>query len=227
MKFARRALVIMAALTAAAAASAASPNWLTVVDTAGGGHTIGNPAAKVKLTEFVSYTCPHCGHFAQEGSGPIDIYVGTGKVRLDVRHVVRDPVDLTAAMLAECGPAANFPRNHAALMLSQPKWLPIVEHATSAQKSRWYYGAGPARRRAIASDLKFYEIMAPRGYDRPQLDRCLSDEVLAKRLADQSAADGKKWNVVGTPSFAIDDEMISGVFSWGLLRPFLDARLVN
>ena len=224
MKLVRLVLAVFAALTATAALAAAT-NWLTVVDTAGGGHAIGNPDAKVKLTEFVSYTCPHCGHFAQEGSGPIDLYVATGKMQVDVRHVVRDPVDLTAAMIANCGPTANFPRNHAALMLSQPKWLPVVEHATDAQKSRWLNGPGPARRRAIASDLKFYDLMAPRGYERVALDRCLSDEALAKRIAEQSAADDKKWNVRSTPSFAIDGEMINGVFSWGLLRPFLDARL--
>ena len=224
MKLVRLALAVLAAATASAGL-AATPNWLTVVDTAHGGHAIGNPDAKVKLTEFISYTCPHCGHFAQEGSGPIDLYVAAGKVQLDVRHVVRDAVDLTAAMLANCGSSAKFPRNHAALILSQPKWLPVVERATDGQKSRWYYGPGPARRRAIANDLKFYDIMAPRGYDRPQLDRCLSDEALAKRLSDQSVADDAKWNVRSTPSFAIDGAMINGAFTWGLLRPFLDARL--
>ena len=128
MKLARLALAAVATLSATAAFAAT--NWLTVIDTVGGGHRIGNPAAKVNLTEFVSYTCPHCGRFAQEGAGPIELYVGSGKVRIDVRHVVRDPVDLTAAMAANCGAADKFARNHAALMLSQPKWLPITERAS-------------------------------------------------------------------------------------------------
>jgi protein-disulfide isomerase len=223
MKLVRLALAAVLAITTSAAIAAT--NWLTVVDPAGGGHLIGNPQAKVKLTEFVSYTCPHCGHFAQEGSSAVDVYVATGKVRLDVRHVVRDPVDLTAAMIANCGPAEKFPRNHAALMLSQPKWLPVMLHATAGQKARWYNGDEAARRRAIASDLDFYAVMEGRGYDRVTIDRCLSDEALAKRLADQTAADEKKWNVQGTPSFAINDDMLTGVYTWGLLRPFLDARL--
>ncbi len=223
MKFASVGLATVAALTATA--SLAAGNWLTTVATIGGGHQIGNPAAKVKLTEFVSYTCPHCGEFAQEGSSAVDLYVATGKVQLDVRHVVRDPVDLTAAMLTNCGPAIKFPRNHAAIMLSQPKWLPIAEHATAGQKARWFSGPGPARRRAIASDLGFYDIMIPRGYDRPGLDRCLSDEALAKRLADQSAADDKKWDISGTPSFLIDGVRLAGTYSWSILRPQLDARL--
>lgn len=223
MRFASLALVIGAAFTATAAVAAT--NWLTVVDTAGGGHRIGNPAAKVKLTEFISYTCTHCGEFAREGTNAVDVYVASGKVQLDVRHIVRDPVDLTAAMLANCGPAAKFPRNHATLMLSQPKWLPIMSRATAGQKARWSTGAGPARRRAIASDLGFYDLMVPRGYDRPTLDRCLSDEALATRLAEQTAADAKKWGVRGTPSFAIDGTLLAGTGTWPMLQPQIDARL--
>ena len=224
MKFARRFLIALAAL-AATTAIAATPNWLTVVDTAGGGHRIGNPQAKVKLTEFVSYTCAHCGEFAQEASNALDLYVATGKVQLDKRHVVRDPIDLTAAMLANCGPAAKFPRNHKALILAQPKWLPIAERATEGQQSRWYHGPGGARRRAIANDLGFYTIMAGRGYERVALDRCLADEAVAKRLAEQSKADGEKFGVKGTPSFAIDGTILAGTYSWKMLQPQLDARL--
>lgn len=222
MKLARVALAGIAAI--AASAALAAPNWLITVDTKGGGHAIGNPAAKVKLTEFVSYTCTHCGHFAQE-SNALDVYVASGKVQLDIRHVLRDPVDLTAAMLANCGPAVKFPKNHAALMLSQPKWLPATLYATAGQKARWYQGPGAARRRAIAADLKFYDTMIARGYDRVALDRCLSDEGLAKRLADQSAADGKKWGITGTPAFAIDGTVLAGTSEWEMLRLQLDARL--
>ncbi|ANY20338.1 hypothetical protein A6F68_01828 [Tsuneonella dongtanensis] len=223
MKLFRPILAATVAL-AASAAVAASTNWLTVVDTAGGGHKVGNPAAKIKLTEFVSYTCSHCGDFAQQATGAIDVYVSTGKVQLDIRHVVRDPVDLTATMLANCGPAAKFPGNHKALILAQPKWLPIAERATQGQQQRWYTGAGPARRRAIANDLKFYDIMIGRGYERTALDRCLSDEALATRLAEQTKADADKWKVRATPSFAIDGVLLTGTHAWSLLQPQLDAR---
>jgi protein-disulfide isomerase len=218
-------MALVAALAVTASAAVAATNWLTVVDPAGGGHLIGNPNAKVKLTEFVSYTCSHCGHFAQEGSSAVDVYVATGKVRLEVRHVVRDPVDLTAAMIANCGPAEKFPRNHATLMLSQPKWLPVMLKATAGQKARWYNGDPAARRRAIANDLDFYGVMEGRGYDRITIDRCLADNALAQRLAEQTAADEKKWNIPGTPTFAINGDVLTGVYTWGLLRPFLDARL--
>lgn len=202
-----------------------SANWLTVVDTRGGGHAIGDPKAKVKVTEFVSYTCSHCGEFAREGDSALELYIATGKIQLDVRHVIRDPVDLTAAMIANCGPAAKFKRNHAALFAAQPKWLAVAGRATAAQQSRWTNGPTGARRRAIASDLGFYTLMAPRGYERVALDKCLNDDALAKRLADQSVADDKKWNVSATPSFAINGTLLLATSTWDMLRAQLDARL--
>jgi protein-disulfide isomerase len=216
---------LAAILMVFAAAAPASGNWLTTVDTHGGGHAIGNPQAKVKLTEFVSYTCPHCGHFEAEAANAVDLYVATGKVQVDVRHVVRDPVDLTAAMLANCGPAIKFPRNHATIFAAQPKWLPAMARATTGQTARWTSGPGGQRRRAIASDLGFYDLMATRGYERVELDRCLNDEALAKRIAEQSAADDKKWGVSSTPTFAIDGTVLAGTWTWDVLRPQLDARL--
>lgn len=223
MKIARAALAALAAVTATAALAAG--NWLTTIDVAGGGHKIGNPKAKVKLTEFVSYTCPACGRFAQEATNAVDLYVASGRVQVDVRHVVRDPVDLTVAMLANCGSPAKFARNHTTLILAQPKWLPLAQRASTAQQSRWYNGPGPARRRAIAADMGLFTIMAGRGYERTALDRCLADDALAKRLADTSAADDAKWKVSSTPSFAIDGVMLSGTSSWQTLQPQIDARL--
>lgn len=223
MKFWSVALVSALALLASNAPAA--PNWLTTVDTKGGGHAIGNPQAKVKLTEFVSYTCPHCGHFAQDGGNALELYVAAGKVQLDVRHVVRDSVDLTATMLANCGPPVKFLRNHAAIFAAQPRWLATAQRATAGQQARWSTGTGAARRRAIASDLGFYPLMATRGYERVAIDKCLADEALAKRLADQSAADDAKWNVSSTPSFALNGVLLAATHDWDMLRPQLDARL--
>jgi protein-disulfide isomerase len=75
-------------------------NWSTVVAaTADGAHRFGNPEAKVKLVEYVSYTCPHCAEFTREADDRIKLaYVMPGNVNLEVRHLIRDPVDLTVVM---------------------------------------------------------------------------------------------------------------------------------
>lgn len=217
------------ALIAAAAAllvAAAPSNWNTAVTVNDGAHQVGNPAAKVTLTEFVSYTCPHCAHFSRDGDGALQlVYVGPGKVLREVRHIVRDPVDLTAAMLANCGPKDKFARNHAAFMLAQDKWLKKAMATSKGQQQRWYSGTGASRRRAIASDLGFYDLMTARGYRRTDIDRCLADEALATRLAENSARDAERFGITGTPSFALDGKLLAGTHDWRTLQPQLDARL--
>jgi protein-disulfide isomerase len=211
-------------LLAAAAPKTVGWNY-TVTLTPAGSHVLGNPAAKVKLVQYVSYTCPHCAEFEVQADGPLRLgYIASGKVSVEVRHILRDPIDLTAALLSNCGVKEKFFLNHAALMRSQKVWMARMASASTAQRQRWTSGAAPARARAIASDFKFYEIMAGRGYDRPSVDRCLADAAMAQRLADQTE-EGSKLGVNSTPSFAIDGVLLIGTHEWSLLRPQLDARM--
>lgn len=215
----KRLAVPFALVACLALTGAAKRDWNGTVVRADGAHAIGNPAAPNTLTEFVSYTCPHCGDFARTGDEALKIaYISPGKLRLEIRHIVRDPVDLTAALLTWCGEPAKFPRNHAAIMHAQPRWLSVAQSATAAQRNRWATGDLPSRTRAIASDLGFYAIIEPRGYSRAALDRCLADTAMAKRLADNSQRDATRFDVAGTPSFAIDGKLMPGVHSWDDLQ---------
>ena len=222
LRFAKTAALAGAALFAVAANA---PNWNTVVAEVDGAHRIGNPKAEVSLIEFVSYTCPHCGEFARGGEGALQLaYIGPGKVSFEVRHMVRDPVDLTATMLARCGPAAKFPRNHAAFMYAQNTWLAAAAKATKGQQQRWSTGDGGTRRRAIANDLGFYKIMEGRGYRRTEVDACLTDDAAARSIAETSARDAEAWKISGTPSFVINRTLLAGTHDWRTLQPQLEAR---
>jgi hypothetical protein len=220
MKFAS--LVKAAVLVGAAFALSGQTNrnWNTVIaETADGGHRIGNPAAKIKLVEYVSYTCPHCAEFTRQADDRLKLaYVTPGNLSLEIRHLIRDPVDLAAVMLANCGPPEKFPQNHAAFMLQQSRWIGPLASPTAAQRQRWTSGDGPTRRRAIASDFGFYRIMEARGYGRPELDRCLSDEAAARRFAEQSQRDWDKPGIDATPSFAINGIVMPGTHTWAALE---------
>lgn len=202
-------------------------NWPTVVvATTDGAHRIGNPEAKVKLAEFVSYTCPHCATFTREADDRIKLaYITPGNVNLEIRHLIRDPVDLTVVMLANCGPTSKFPQNHATFMLQQAKWIAPMGSATAAQRARWTSGDGPTRRRAIANDFGLYKIMQGRGYNRPELDRCLSDEAAATRFAEQSQKDWDRPGIGGTPSFSINGVVMPGTHTWDALEQQLNEFL--
>ena len=71
-----------------------SLNWaVTSAATPEGHHLLGNPAAKLRVVEFVSYTCPHCSHFETESEGQLKIGMiapGKGAVRSEERRVGKE-----------------------------------------------------------------------------------------------------------------------------------------
>lgn len=208
----------------ASAAPAAAPNWLaTVTLTPAGSHVLGNPRAPHKVTAWISYTCPHCAAFEQASDTPLKQgYLRKGRFALEVRHLLRDPIDATVAQLANCGPKERFFANHTMFFRRQQDWIQPLASATEGQRQRWTTGAYTARRRAIASDFHLYELMEKRGYSRPEIDRCLADDALARRLAAQTAA-AVQLGVAGTPSFALDGKLLADTYSWPALEPQLRA----
>lgn len=215
-----RGIVRAAVLVAAAAllTGATRSNWDTVVARTELGHLVGNPDASVKVVEFFSYTCPHCAEFARESDGALKIgYVAQGKVNLEYRHLIRDPVDLTVGMLVTCGAVAKFRANHDAFILGQSRWIGPLARPTAAQIARWQT-AGAAGRRAIASDFGFYAITDRRGYRRTDVDRCLGDEATARRLAEISAREWDRPGIDATPSFAINNIVLPGTHTWPTLE---------
>ncbi|WP_144098133.1 DsbA family protein [Croceicoccus sediminis] len=188
-----------------------------------GVHVIGKGATK--LTEYVSYTCPHCAHFEEEGGEALrSVYASTDKLQIVVRHLVRDPFDLTAAMLTNCGAATKFNRNHSLFMREQRNWLGKLVKATQAQRNRYDSGSYTARRRAIAQDAGFYDMMRTLGYQRAEVDKCLADEAMAAALAEKTKS-YVDLGVRGTPSFAVDDVLLAGTSDWQSLKFQLDLRL--
>ena len=217
------------ALAAALSIGAAKPpvrNWNQAIALLpGGSHVLGNPAAEVKLVTFVSYTCPHCAQFEMQADAPMRLtYVHNGRLSIEVRHLVRDPIDLTAAMLTNCGPKEKFFLNHAAIMRRQPVWIKPLEHPTPAQEARWTSGDRVTRSRAIATDFKFYAIMATRGYDRTAVDRCIADQAMAERLGKMTV-DAAQLGVTKTPSFMLNDLLLFDTHDWEILRPQIEARM--
>ena len=133
--------------TALAQTKPAARNWNTTVTvTPQGTHVLGNPAAKIRLTQYVSYTCPHCAHFEEQADAQLRLtFVATGKGAVEVRNIIRDPIDLTVALLTNCGPTAKFFGNHAAFLRGQDKWIGPLVNPSPAQRARWTTGAFATR----------------------------------------------------------------------------------
>ncbi len=221
-------LFMPALLTAASPASKSSSNanWGTkIAISPSGGHIIGNPAAKVKLITYISYTCPHCADFQAESEAALQLaFIPSGKGSLEVRHYVRDPVDLAAGVLVNCPPPAKFYKLHQAMLHNQNRWIANIGKTNATQQKRWITGPFAARMRAIAADMHWYEMMENLGYNRVAVDKCLANEALANRLSNQTEADTSA-GINGTPSFAINGQILGGTHNWKLLQPQLDARM--
>src|SRR3954469_1746838 len=105
--------------------AASARDWSrVVVATPEGGFRMGNPAARVKLLEYGSLTCPHCAAFAREGEAAlVQNYVRTGRVSYEYRNYILNGIDIVASLLARCsGPSGFFPMAQN-LYATQQQWI--------------------------------------------------------------------------------------------------------
>jgi protein-disulfide isomerase len=210
--------------TAAPIAPIAAPagrSWAeTVAITPEGGYRMGNPEAPIKLIEFASLTCSHCAEFAAKGFPALrDKYVASGRVSLEMRNFVRDPIDITAAMLTRCGaPESYFPLTEQ-VFANQP----AIFEAAQAAGPRLEAAAGlPENERfvALARALGLVEFFASRGISADQSAACLAKGQTATELARTAGEQGKTFDVTGTPTFLVNGAKVQ-VASWAELEPIL------
>ena len=221
MKRLALAAVLLAAAPLAIGATKQAHNWLATTSITPGGHRLGNPNAPTKLMEFVSYTCPHCGHFFHEADGPIKLLlVQPGKVSVEVHHLIRDPVDYTAVVLSECGDPKKFFGNNDMFFSQQQQWVGKIEATDKAQQQRWYTGPIAQRMRAIADDAGFYDMMETRGYSRAQVDDCINDSKKVDALLKQSQAGIDTYKIDSTPSFVVNGKTLE-IHTWDELQKVL------
>ena len=215
-----------AAAPAPASASAPAPLWSAQVTVSAiGAHIVGNPAAKVRLVEYFSYTCGHCGQFAKAAATPLKTqYIDKGLVAVEYRNLIRDPFDLTAALLARCGAAKAFPGNHQAIFATQPGWLDRIDKATDAQHARWSEGSIGERTRRIAADTGLAALMRQRGYDAARINACLDSDVARTEVIGMTNIGFNTDKVHGTPSFFINGAD-TGVHDWPSLKTRLDLAI--
>ncbi|WP_379920864.1 DsbA family protein [Erythrobacter sp. R86502] len=199
-------------------------NWQGTILRTERGHLIGNPKADAQLIEFISYTCPHCADFTARGEPALELaLLMPGKMSLEVRPVIRNALDLTVTLLAQCGDPDGFKGRHQALMLSQGEWLGKAQGSPVSQRAIWSRG-DKASRMNVASALGLTRLLADRGQAQVELDACVSNDAAARALVNNGRADFEEFGVQGTPSFALDGKLLEGAHNWDSLYPALSAR---
>ncbi|MHA7819405.1 MAG: DsbA family protein [Erythrobacter sp.] len=201
-----------------------SRSWHAEVEQTERGFMIGNPEAEASLIEFISYTCSHCASFAREGEGAIDmVLLAPGLMNVEVRPVIRNGIDLAVSLLVQCGGADGFKDRHRMYLSRQQQWLGKAQSAPQAQQAVWARGDRAARINA-ATALDLDDMLADRGMSRIDITACLSDDQAALELIRNGQADATEFAVRGTPSFALDGELLDDVHSWATLYPVLEER---
>lgn len=197
-------------------------DWRThVVQTQSGAILTGNPAAKVRLVEYLSYTCPHCAHFVAESKAPLhDDLVRRGEVRIEFRHAVRDPLDMAAALLARCTGPQGFGGASQAIFAAQASWFEQGRIWWQANAASIQSQPELARLKAAANASGLTALMAKRGMSVAAVNKCFAAPGdLDKVTAMTKAA----WTTIkGTPSFTINGKA-GGGSDWAALEPELRA----
>ena len=215
--------LIGAMLSVSLAADAAAPNWQArVTRTADGGFLIGNPAAKVKLVEYMSYTCPHCAAFSRESAAVLrGQMIKSGTVSLEERNLVRDQLDLAAALLARCAGPAGFDKLSTAFFAQQDTWLPAGIQFEQANGQRMAMYPKMARLKAGADGAGLTAIARANGMSQAQIDACFaSDAGLQPVMAMLEKVPA---GITGTPGFIVNGKLQDKIFDWAHLEPILRA----
>jgi hypothetical protein len=208
-------------------AATPAPWSATVATTPIGAHQIGNPAAKIQLVEYISYTCSHCAVFSRASATALKAgYVDKGVVRIEIRNAARDPVDMTAALLARCDGPSKFLGHHNALLAAQDVWLGTVSKQSDATIKDWNSGSLDVRLKKIAAGSGLGAMMKTRGLTQPRIDACLIDENARQMIVSMT---NFAWNVEkidGTPAFIVNGKKAAEAHDWPSLKSHIDRALV-
>jgi protein-disulfide isomerase len=227
------ALLSPAALPAAKPAKPASVakpavakhDWLAVTTrTAEGAIVVGNPAAKVKLVEYLSLTCPHCADLSTQSMPPLRRdYIAKGLVSFEVRHAVRDGYDFVASLLLRCEPPTRYLGSIEALFASQSDWM--AKGGTAKDVPGFDGMSGDEKMAAVARAAGFDGFFAKRGVTPKAYAACMADTKGKEQLGQMASYAWQRDQIPGTPLVLINGARQEGVHGWADLEPLIKAAL--
>ncbi len=216
------------AIAALASVSIAAPaaNWLlTFTETAAGGYIVGNPAAPTKLVEYASYTCGHCAEFENDVAPQLKAQnIAGGKVSFEIRSLVRDPYDLTIAMLARCGGKGRFFGNHKFFMANQNAILANSSKVSQESGEKLKTGNVTGFMLDAFSQMGLSKWTKQRGITDAAAKTCLSDKAALQKIIAMTELSSTKYAITGTPAFLINDKLMSHAHDLASIQKALAAK---
>jgi len=184
--FSRRLMILAAALGALALAACNKSGGPT--GPADGDMSMGNPAAKVKVVEYASASCPHCARFNNDVfPGFKAKYIDTGKAYYTFKEYLTPPENVAAAgfLTARCA--------------GKDKYFTVLDAIYKNQAEMFQTG-----------DFRgvLLRIAQSAGMTEDQFNKCVSDPDALKALnarVDHAVKDDK---ISATPTFFVDGKKV-------------------
>jgi protein-disulfide isomerase len=203
----------------------AGTEWVTtVVETPDGGMQMGNPNAPIKVVEYGSLTCHFCANFSNEGAEALKTkYVATGKVSYEMRNYIRDPMDVSATLLARCGgPGPFFPLVEQ-MFADQARWFEVLKGITPAENQA-LAALPPAQQMSrFATKLGLDNFVRQRGISAEKANACLANQAETDKLVKMRDRANTEFNLQGTPTFLINGQVQANTGTWEALEAKLKA----
>ncbi|MBI1494766.1 DsbA family protein [Halocynthiibacter styelae] len=166
---------------------------------------LGDENAPVTVTEYASYTCPHCATFHASVMPQLKAnYIETGKVRFVYREVYFDRFGLWAGMLARCGGPLRYFGIQDVLYNTQREWLD---------------GSDPAK---IVENLR--GIGKSAGISDAELDACFADENMPRAMLAVYQQNAEADGINSTPTLLVNGTKY-GNMNYADLAELIDAEL--
>ena len=152
--------------------------------------SMGDPNAKIQVTEYASLTCPHCARFnAQVFPAFKAKYIDTGKVHYTLKEFLTPPTEVAAAgfLTARCA--------------GKDKYFTVVDTIFRSQEQMFSAGASP---RGV-----LLQIAQSAGMTEAQFNACVSDDAALKALNKRIDDSLKGEKIAGTPTFFVNGKNIA------------------
>lgn len=177
-------------LAAAGGLLAAGPALAQTADPRMGERAMGSTSAPMRVLEFFSLTCSHCGAFHRDTWPRVKAeLVETGRVRMVWRDFPLDQVALRAHAVARAFPEDRYDAFLTALFTTQDRW---------------------AYARGVDHKVEIGRIAALAGMSPAVFEATWADDDLARAILTQRQKDEQEFRIQATPTFAFGSRVVSG-----------------
>ena len=168
---------------------------------------LGDPDAKIEIVEYSDFQCPYCRLFWQNAYQDIKRdYIDTGKAYLVYRHLPLDihPVANITAQASECAGEQNkFWQFHDIVFAKQAELGENTIDYGRTEIEQW------------ASEIEI---------NMDSFNKCLDEERYAKKI-EQDIASANEYGLRGTPSLAINGQLIIGAQPYSVFKSVIEEKL--